>query len=347
MTAARWLRRLIAPIVLTVLLAVSVAVFVASVVPLTLAAAIWSPPRKLVRLILFAMTVLSTELVALGAALGLWLTRGGTEPHFRWLGRCTRHLVRRASTLFEIEPDDGVRDWPTDRLGESDHALLVLCRHAGPGDSVIILDALINRYGRHPRLVMKRSMQIDPAVDVYFNRLPAAFIDTGGADGSGQQTIRQLAQGLGRDDTLVMFPEGGNYTPRRHRRAIRHLARAGYHGDAARAHRLRNVMPPRPGGVLAVLDEADVDVLVLGHSGIGRIRSVEDAWRSLEDPKPVALKAWYTPFDEVPTDRGHRVGWLFDLWTMVDQWIESETDGDRRGRDAGTELPPGEDLSGV
>ena len=194
---------------------------------------------------------------------------------------------------------------------------------------------------------MKRSMQIDPAVDVYFNRLPAAFIDTEGADRSGQQAIRQLAQGLARDDTLVMFPEGGNYTPRRHRRAIRHLARAGYHGDAARAHRLRNVMPPRPGGVLAVLDEADVDVLVLGHSGIGRIRSVEDAWQSLEDPKPVALKAWYTPFDKVPTDRRHRVGWLFDLWTTVDQWIESETDGDDRGRDAGTALPPGEDLSGV
>src|SRR5262249_5799586 len=145
-----------------------------------------------------------------------------------------------------------------------------------------ILDALINRYGRHPRLVMKRSMQIDPAVDVYFNRLQAAFIDTEGADGSGQQAIRQLAQGLARDDTLVMCPEGGNYTPRRHRRAIRHLARAGYHGDAARAHRLRNVMPPRPGGVLAVLDEATSTCwcsATPASAGSARSRTPGGRWR--------------------------------------------------------------------
>lgn len=343
----RWVRHLVSPLVLVVMLAVSVAVFVASVVPLTVASAFWSPARKLMRMILFAITALSTELVALGAALGLWLTRGGMEQHFRWLGRCTRHLVVRASTLFELEPDEGVRDWPTDRLRGSDHALLVLCRHAGPGDSVIVLDALINRYQLRPRLVMKQSMQLDPVVDVYFHRLPAAFIDTEDGDGSGQHAIRRLARGLGHDDTLVMFPEGGNYTPRRHRRAIRHLAKAGYHGDAARAHRLRNVMPPRPGGVLAVLDEADVDVLVLGHSGIGRIHSVGEVWRSLEDPKPVALKAWFTPYDEVPIDRKRRVGWLFDLWTTVDQWIESETDGDGRRREATTNSPPDEDLSGV
>src|SRR5262245_2770404 len=103
-----------------------------------------------------------------------------------------------------------------------------------------------------------------------------------------------------------MFPEGGNYTPRRHRRAIRHLARTGHQGDAARAHRLRNVMPPRPGGVLAVLDEADVDVLVIGHSGLGQIHSAADVWRSLEDPKPIELKAWFIPSAEVPTDRKRR-----------------------------------------
>jgi 1-acyl-sn-glycerol-3-phosphate acyltransferase len=345
--APRWVRRLVSPLVLVVMLAVWVAVFVASVVPLTLASAVWSPARKVIRVILFAITVLSTELVALGAAFALWLTRGGVEKHFCWLGRCTRHLVVRASTLFELEPDEGVRDWPTDRLRRSDRALLVLCRHAGPGDSVIVLDALINRYQLRPRLVMKQSMQLDPAVDAYFHRLPAAFIDTEDGDGSGQRAIRCLARGLGHDDTLVMFPEGGNYTPRRHRRAIRHLARAGYHGDAARAHRLRNVMPPRPGGVLAVLDEADVDVLVLGHSGIGRIHSVGDAWRSLEDPKQVALKAWFTPYAEVPADRERRVGWLFDLWTTVDQWIESEADGDDGRPDASTKFPPDEDLSGV
>jgi 1-acyl-sn-glycerol-3-phosphate acyltransferase len=327
---ARWIRRCVSPIAFVLISAASLAVFVATVVPLALISAVWSPARKALRLVVFAFVILGTELKALLAAFGLWLTRGGTEAHYRSLGRALHVLVRTASKLFALEPQNEVRDWPTDRLRRSNHALLVLCRHAGPGDSLILLDALINRYGLRPRLVMKSSMQLDPVVDVYFNRLPAAFVDPADTDGSAQRSIRRLAHDLGSDDTLVMFPEGGNYTPRRHRRAIRHLAEAGHHGDAARAHRLRNVMPPQPGGVLAVLDEVEeVDVLVVGHAGIGRIHSICDVWRSLEDRKLVALKAWFTPSEEVPADGTRRIGWLFDIWTTVDQWVETADDDDR------------------
>jgi hypothetical protein len=332
----RWVRRCVTSILLVLTLVVSLVVLVASVVPLGLLAAVWSPARKVLRLLVFVPVVLGTELVALVAAFGLWLTSSGADAHYRALGRCVHALVRTASRLFALDPDDEIRDWPTDRLRSSNRALLVLCRHAGPGDSVILLDALINRYGLRPRLVMKKSMRLDPVVDVYFNRLPAAFVSHEDNNGEpAQGSIRHLARDLGRGDTVVMFPEGGNYTPRRHRLAIRHLARAGHHGDAARAHRLRNVMPPRPRGVLAVLDEAEVDVLVIGHSGIGRIHSIGDMWRSLEDPKPVGIKAWFIPFAEVPTDHKRRIGWLFDLWTTVDQWVEAVgVDGDLRPQTA-------------
>jgi hypothetical protein len=121
-----------------------------------------------------------------------------------------------------------------------------------------------------------------------------------------------------------MFPEGGNYTPRRRRRAIRHLARTGRHGDAARAERLLNVMPPRPGGVLAVLDTTEVDVVVVGHTGFGGIHSVRETWRSVDRAKPLILNAWFTPAEDVPSDRNRRVGWLFDMWSGMDDWVEAE-----------------------
>jgi 1-acyl-sn-glycerol-3-phosphate acyltransferase len=322
----RWVRRCVTPILLVLALVVSLAAFLATVVPLALLSAVWSPARRSLRLLVFALVVLGTELVALVVAFGLWSTRSGADAHYRALGHCVHVLVRTASRLFALDPDDEIDDWPTDRLRGSSHALLVLCRHAGPGDSIILLDALINRYGLRPWLVMKQSMRLDPVVDVYFDRLPAVFVSPGDDDGeSAQRSIRHLARNIGGVDTLVMFPEGGNYTPRRHRRAIRRLARTGHHSDAARARRLRNVMPPRPGGVLAVLDEVDVDVLVIGHSGLGRLHSTGDVWRLLEDPKPVGLKAWFTPFGDVPRDRKRRVGWLFDLWTTVDLWVETES----------------------
>lgn len=71
-------------------------------------------------------------MVALAVAFGLWLKRGGTEAHHRALGRSVHVLVRTASKLFALHPDDEIRNWPTDRLRSSTHTLIVLCRNAGP-----------------------------------------------------------------------------------------------------------------------------------------------------------------------------------------------------------------------
>ena len=37
--------------------------------------------------------------------------------------------------------------------------LLVLARHAGPGDSFALVDLLLSRYGRRPRIVLKEDLR--------------------------------------------------------------------------------------------------------------------------------------------------------------------------------------------
>ena len=54
--------------------------------------------------------------------------------------------------------------------------LLVFCRHAGPGDSFMLMHALMHWYDREPRVVLKDTLQWDPAIDVLLNRLPNRFI---------------------------------------------------------------------------------------------------------------------------------------------------------------------------
>ena len=54
--------------------------------------------------------------------------------------------------------------------------LLILSRHAGPGDSFLVVHALLNWYAREPRIVLKDTLQWDPAIDVVLNRLPNRFI---------------------------------------------------------------------------------------------------------------------------------------------------------------------------
>lgn len=321
----RWLRRCVAPIVLAALLVVAVAVLLVAIVPLAVLSVIWPTARRALRAVVFAPVALAVEAAALVAAFWLWITRGDEAAHYRVLGHSLRALVRSASALFALELDDEIRDWPAERLARSDHPLLVLCRHAGPGDSLVVLDALITHFGLRPALVMKERVRLDPVIDVYFDRLPAAFIDPRTDGGRrGGDAIGPLARRLGSGDALVMFPEGGNYTPRRRRRAIRHLVKRGHYANARRARRLRHVMPPRPGGVLAILEEATVDVLVIGHTGFGDIHSAGDAWRSLGRPKPLALKAWFTPAHDVPVERDQRIAWLFEAWSAVDKWVASE-----------------------
>ena len=63
--------------------------------------------------------------------------------------------------------------------------LLILSRHAGPGDSFLVVHALLNWYAREPRIVLKDTLQWDPAIDVVLNRLPNRFIRPNPGRGSG------------------------------------------------------------------------------------------------------------------------------------------------------------------
>ena len=52
----------------------------------------------------------------------------------------------------------------------------MLSRHAGPGDSFLLVRQLLSVYRRRPRVVMKATLQLDPGVDVVANRVPNVFI---------------------------------------------------------------------------------------------------------------------------------------------------------------------------
>ena len=62
----------------------------------------------------------------------------------------------------------------------------MLSRHAGPGDSLLLVHHLLSVYHRRPRVVMKAALQLDPGLDVVGNRVPNVFIShaAGAARGS-------------------------------------------------------------------------------------------------------------------------------------------------------------------
>jgi 1-acyl-sn-glycerol-3-phosphate acyltransferase len=199
--------------------------------------------------------------------------------------------------------------------------LLVLSRHAGPGDSFLLAHALINWYDREPRIVLKDSLQWDPTIDVLLNRLPNRFIVPGHGHESEHQ-IAELASDLDGDDALVIFPEGGNFTPKRWERAIERLRKLGLPAMARRAERMRNVLPPQPGGVLAALEASPkASVVLVGHTGVDHLLTMADVWRELPMDKEIVMHWWLEESADVPTDPAGRVDWLYSWWARIDGWI--------------------------
>jgi 1-acyl-sn-glycerol-3-phosphate acyltransferase len=201
--------------------------------------------------------------------------------------------------------------------------VIVLSRHAGPGDSFLLIHHLLSRYQRKPRIVMKAALQLDPSLDVVINRLPNAFVPTHHGPGNLViKEIQRLAAGLGPTGALVIFPEGGNFTPRRRLRAIRLLEERRLAEEAAKAAAMEYLLPPKPGGALAAIEAAPTaDVIFVAHTGLEHVITLGDVWRALPMEQVLRARWWRVPAAEIPTDHEAQVDWLYEWWARIDLWI--------------------------
>jgi len=294
-----------------------------------------APRSRALRVAFLALTWSAGETAGLTALLCLWIASGfggrlRTEAYqarhyalMRWFLDLVYRVAQRACGLrVSVTGPDGAP-------GADGRPVILLCRHAGPGDSLLLVHHLLTVCGRRPRVVMKAALQLDPIVDIAANRVPNAFLRRATRTGRGSATaqIRRLAAGLDARDALVIFPEGGNWTPLRWQRGIDRLRRRGQAELAARMDAMPNVLPPRPAGTFAALAACpDADVIVVAHTGLDRLVSVRDVWRSLLTDMEVRARWWRVPAAGVPRTAGHdaQVAWLYDWWEHVDTWISAE-----------------------
>ncbi len=230
-------------------------------------------------------------------------------------------VVRAAQLLFGLRLVTDEVSWSPldDGVPGSTNAMLVLSRHGGPGDSLLLVSTLLDRdHLRRPRIVLKELLALDPLVDLYLSRLPSGFV----RPQDGPEVVAAVARGLGDEDALLIFPEGGNVTPQRRERAIASLRRKGMRTRAERAERLRHLLPPRPGGVQAALAAAPhADVVLVAHTGLEHLDSLRDVWRGLPLDATLRLRWWFVPAADVPRDPAEQVDWLDARWAELDGWI--------------------------
>ena len=136
------------------------------------------------------------ETAALAVTFCLWLASGfggrlDTEPYqarnyalMRWFLDLIYRAAQRACGLSVTVTG------PPEAGTAGDRPLIVLSRHAGPGDSLLLVHYLLSACERRPRVVMKATLQLDPSVDILANRVPNVFLRRARAK-AGKRAQRQ------------------------------------------------------------------------------------------------------------------------------------------------------------
>jgi len=279
-----------------------------------------------VRAVLLALLFLGCELFGLAGCLVLWLGRGLALglAQGRWHAwnqglQCTwaRGLFHGARLIYgmsvHVEGEAALARGP----------LLVLARHASLADTLLGPVLLTGRHGLALRYVLKRELLWEPCIDIVGQRLPNVFVARGGgASERDLAAVRDLATGLAGASGVLIYPEGTRFTAERRARILADLRARGATERAARAEALQHVLPPRIGGVCALLEaRPDLDVVFCAHVGLEGAARVADIWQGALIGRELRVRYWRVAARDIPLDPDGRAQWLEREWARLDDWI--------------------------
>lgn len=202
--------------------------------------------------------------------------------------------------------------------------LLVFSRHAGPGDALLVAHSLLRIHQRRVRMLGTTKLLWDPFFNHVVRRLPFHFCEQNPPD--PQRELREVmasAASIEDDGAMIIFPEGGNFTPGRHRDALRRLEERGQVDRAEQARQMTHVLPPRSAGTLAALEACPrASAVFVAHVGLDDLLSLQDLWRSVPIRRTVRATFWVA--DRRPPTEGlsDASDWLWEQWVAVDRWID-------------------------
>ena len=282
-----------------------------------------------VRMVAFAWWFLFGELRGVVGLAGIYVVTGGplgrgSKARRRMVYDLRIHWARShlggIKTLFDLKFE----------IEGLEHAgpgpVVVLIRHASIIDNTLP-DALIgHEHGIGLRFVLKRELESIPTIDIGGRWVPTTFVRRGSKDPAAEITeLRRLAHDLGPGEGILIYPEGTRHTAEKAEKAKALIAER-QPDVAPLANRLQNVLPPRLGGPLALIDESHgADVVLCAHVGLDGFQFISDIWAGGLVGTTVKVRFWRFASSEIPATEEERVRWLYGLWQQLDDWIGAQT----------------------
>lgn len=334
-----WTRRLLVIALYAAILSTLVTFFVALVVLAVAFDFARRQPWTATRTLVFFVWYFACELAGILASFALWIAAGtwagGNRERFLDWNYALQHwwarmLGRGGFRIFDIrlapaapfveKAGGGTAPY---RFGE--RPVLVFVRHASTADTILAAVLLSVPYGTRLRYVLKRELLWDPCLDIVGNRLPNVFVQRdSGVTEREVAAVAELGRKLGRNDGVLIYPEGTRFSPSKKDRIVRKLHEQGRAEAAAEAEALRHVLRPRSGGPLALLEAAPgADVVFLAHTGFEGSASFDRFFNGGLIGRTVHVEIRVIRAEDLPGSADDRRTWMMEQWRRVDDFVDA------------------------
>ena len=198
-------------------------------------------------------------------------------------------------------------------------------RHSSTADTLLASSLISLPHGLRLRYVLKKELLWDPCLDVVGHRVPNAFVDRFSEDSIGEiGRVQGLTRDLGERDGVLIYPEGTRFTREKQRRIISRLHERGDTALAEYAESLESLLPPKPGGMLGLLDAAPAaDVVLCAHTGFEDAESLNEIWRGSLIGRTVRVRFTRIDRARIPKEPDAAKQWLRDEWRRMNAWVEA------------------------
>jgi 1-acyl-sn-glycerol-3-phosphate acyltransferase len=233
------------------------------------------------------------------------------EANYRlqyWWTSALKRIAGKAFRLrFDLHGEEALAGAPA----------LVLPRHASIADTVIPMVFYALPRQIRLRYVLKKELLLDPCLDIVGNRLPNYFVDRGGEDTEqARRGVARLVANLKMNEGVLIYPEGTRVSDSK-----RAALRARYVDSPemlAQLDRWENLLPPRLGGTLALLEaNPGRDLLFCAHSGFEGSSHfsnlINGSWMGAQ----IRMSFWRVPFAEIPLAPADQIAFLFKQWDRM------------------------------
>ena len=278
-------------------------------------------PSAYLRSLLFGWAYLIADVAGLTFLTLAWFTSlgGRNQLHLQrtafWAQQTwARFMMGAATFLFrlkvEIHGQNNAEPGP----------YIEVIRHSSIVDNVLSAIAISGPLGIDLRYVIKKELLGDPVFDVCGKRLWNHFLDRDSGDPKEIEAIKRLARNMGPQDGALIYPEGTRVSEKRRLKALKAIAR----NRPERAERFKDLkycLPPRHGGVIALLDEApEADVVLFLHVGLEGLRGIQDALGGGLNGRRIVIQIIRVPRAQVGSGEA-AAEWLDTTWLAVDDWV--------------------------